>query len=142
MKKLLIPAFLVMVIFSACSKNTVSDDTENKLTLGTGLGRGTVTGATDTFTLDPQADGVLIQWMLESKIDMGGGYLISILIEERVGDNFIERVLYDYDYTDESFVFYYIDSFYHQIGAGDFRATGLVNNMKVASQTYSVIYGL
>ena len=132
-------AFLIF-ISSACSDNTVSDDTENKLTLGTGLGHGTVTGVSDSFTLDPDGEGVLIQWMLESKRDMGGGYIVSILIEEKVGDEYVERILYDYESTEENFVFYYIDSFYHQLGVGNFRATGFVGSSEVASQTYTVIY--
>jgi len=140
MKKLYFLISLLIFLSSACSDSTVSDDTENKLILGTGLGHGTVTGVSDSFNLDPDGEGVLIQWMLESKRDMGGGYIVSILIEEKVGDEYVERILYDYEPTEENFVFYYIDSFYHQLGVGNFRAAGFVGSGKVASQTYTVTY--
>ena len=140
MKKSYILAAFLIFISSGCSDNTVSENTVNKLSLGTGLGHGTVTGVSDSFALDPDGKGVLIQWMLESKRDMGGGYIVSILIEEKAGDEYVERILYDYEPTEENFVFYYIDSFYHQLGVGNFRATGFVGSGKVASQAYTVKY--
>ncbi len=141
MKKLVNLILVILVITTGCSDNPASDDIQDRLRLGTGLGRGTVTGITDTFYMNPDTGGVLIQWMLESKYDLGGGHIISILIEEKVGENYVERKLFDYEPADDINVYYYIHSFYHQLGPGIFRATGIVGHRKAASQTYTVTWG-
>ena len=88
MKKLVNLILVLLVITTGCSDDPVSDDMQDRLRLGTGLEHGTVTGVTDNFYLNPDTGGVLIQWMLESKYDMGGGHIISILIEEKAGVEF------------------------------------------------------
>jgi len=136
--KVLLPFFLIMCIFIASCADNPADEGVNRLILGTGLGRGTITGVTQSFALPPGAEGVLIQWKLETKDDIGGGYIVSILIEQKVGDSYKEKRIFDYQPTDDYPVFYYIDSFYHKFGIGSFRATAYVGNRRIASQTYTV----
>jgi hypothetical protein len=135
-KILFIVLSLFLLSFNSCSNS--SSDSENKLTLGTGIGRGIITGITDIFSVDPGKDGVVIQFMLESKNDMSGGYTISILIEQLVDNKYIFRRLFDYGLSNDAPQFYYINSFYHIYGSGSFVATGLVGDRIVAKCSYTV----
>ena len=137
MKKLFVLSLIILVTVASCSDDPVSDSVD-RLTLGTGLGRGTITGVTQSFIQNPDSDGVLIQWMLESRRDISGGYIVSILIEQKIGNDYVNKILFDYEPTEDYPVYYYIDSFYHDLGTGSFRATCYVGNKRIASQTYTV----
>jgi hypothetical protein len=126
----------LLLAFNSCSNS--SSDSENKLTLGTGLGRGVITGITDTFSVEPGKEGVLIQFMLESKNDMSGGYLISIHLEQLIDGKYIHIRFFDYGLSDTAPQFYYINSFYHIYGSGSFRATGMVGDRIIAWSAYTV----
>ncbi len=133
---------VLFIIFSAfallhgCS-DTGSDDTENTLILGTGLGHGIVTGATESFTGDSEDGSVIIYWSLETKHDMSG-YRLRVLIEEKAGNKWNERRIFDYGIIADTLIYYYIDSFYHEFGTGTFRATAFISDNDVASTEYMV----
>ena len=136
--KTIFPLLIPLLFCLAGCGDSPTDDYIDRLVLGTGLGHGVVTGISDVFVIKPESDGVLLHWALESKYDMGGGFMISILVEQKIGDAFVERQLIDYEPLDDTDIYYYIESFYHIHGTGTFRANAIVGFRKVASQEYTV----
>lgn len=130
---------LSLIILSGCGGSSV-DDTVDTLVLGTGLGHGVVTGATDIFSGEPQTGAVIIYWALETRNDMSG-FPIRLLIEEKAGSRWNERRLFEYGIMQDPLTFYYIDSFYHNYGIGAFRATIFIGERDVVSKEYSVQFG-
>jgi hypothetical protein len=126
-----------ILLITGCG-NPASDDDRDYLTLGTGIGHGKVTGSGDVFVLTSGSNHVLIHWALESKHDIGGGLFLAMLIEQKTGDQWIERRLYEYTPLTETEVYFVIDSFDHQFGTGTFRATAISGIRKVASRQYTV----
>ena len=137
--KLLLFIAFSLIILSGCSDSSV-DDTVDTLVLGTGLGHGIVTGATDIFTGESQTGAVIICWSLETRHDMSG-FPIRLLIEEKAGSMWNERRLFEYGIIQDPLIFYYIDSFYHDYGIGAFRATIFIGERDVVSKEYSVQSG-
>jgi len=129
--------FSVIMLITGCG-NPVSDEDRDYLTLGTGIGHGKVTGAGETFAIPSGSDGVLIHWALESRNDIGRGLFLAMLIEQKTGDQWIERRLYEYTPIPDTEVYFLIDSFYHQFGTGTFRATAISGIRKVAYRQYTV----
>jgi hypothetical protein len=141
-KSLLKPLLLFMFLFLTgigCAGNPTDEYTDS-LTIGTGLARGTVTGAADTFTLPAGADGILLHFALESRYDIGNGLFLGILIEQNVNGTSVERRLFDYEPIDNTDIHYYIDSFYHEWGPGRFTATIVSGYRRVVSKEYTVSY--
>ena len=64
--------------------------------------------------------------------------MISILVEQKIGETWIELRLFDYGLTDDTPSFYYLGSFFHSFGLGTFRATGFLGNRRIAWTTYIV----
>jgi hypothetical protein len=140
MKKILLIsiALIAAFLFAYSCSNDPSSDGVDRLTLGTGLGPGKVTGNGEIFTVKDGEDGVLIYFNLESKSDIGGGKMISILIEQKIGEIWYERRLFDYGLTDNMPSYYYLGSFFHSFGIGSFRATGFMGNRRLARASYIV----
>ncbi len=129
---------LVLLAFQAGCSSTAGDEYTDSLTIGTGLGHGTVTGAGDTFAIPQGSDGILLHFALESKYDIGRGYAISLLVQEFVDGRYIDRTWIDYEPLDEIDVHYLIESFYHDQGTGKFRATFIAGIRAVASRDYTI----
>lgn len=127
----------ILLLAAACA-DTVSDADTDRLTIGTGLGDGVVTGTADRFLVSPGSEGILLHWAIESRYDIGRGSELALLLEENVDGRWVERELFEYGPVDSIEVYYLIESYYHDRGAGLFRATVISGIRIVASREYMI----
>jgi hypothetical protein len=126
------PYFIIFLacaalLYGGCSSPTSSREFADSLSLGTGRYGIDLTGTATAFQGPPDKDGnplATIYWRVESKEKLRGAD-VQFMVQKSNGIYWDDVYQTIYEMTDQD-DYVVIGSYYHQYGAGEFRATGYI----------------